>query len=280
MVDTTIDQLNTVLQQFADQIESVKEQPAKVDHAFDQAAIAMAASEGNSIIPGLGAVLGGAYGAITKDDFSGYMQDHKEQIKNKIKELLQALHDAIEGMRAPVAFLQASEDWLALKGKIGQAQNNEVANGNLLGYWQGAAAAKYGAARTLQDTAMDSAKATCDTLRKALADVSNTSWQLYTDLVSELTEFLVHFGAALIKISSGIEAPWGISDCIDLLGDTIKDSVDYLTKFGNALLVQKRNIGDIVSAMDNPKGFYGNHWPQSMAKSFNLDAPGVEWQAT
>ncbi|BDT96781.1 hypothetical protein IFM12275_67570 [Nocardia sputorum] len=275
----SLDELNTVLDQFADKVEEIRNQPAKVDEAFDKAAVAAAASEGGSLFGVLGATVGAAYGAISNDDFTGYMQEHKKEIKDKIRELLTDLHDASEGLRAPVAFLQTSEEWLKLKSMIGAAQNNEVNKGNVLGYWQGSAALRYGAARTLQDTAMDSAKAICDKLGDSLAAVANSAWEFYSTIVQDIIGFLVDFGAALSKIATGVGAPWGVSDAIDALAGIIKKAVDYGKKLVAALLTEKQNINRIHESTANQKGFHNDHWPQSASRDFDTEAPGPEWAA-
>ncbi|MEU6184929.1 hypothetical protein [Nocardia sp. NPDC047038] len=283
-VTKSLDEINTVLDQFADKVEEIRNQPAKVDDAFDKAATAAAALEGAAVgtpfllSPITGAV-GAAYGAITHDDLTGYMQEHKEEIKAKIRELLANLHDAIEGMRAPVAFLKTSEEWLVLKAKIGEAQNNEVNKGNVLGYWQGGAALRYGAARTLQDTAMDSAKAICDKVADSLGMVANSAWEFYSTIVQDIVEFLVDFGMAISKIATGIAAPWGIAEAIDALGGIIKKAVDYGKKLFAALLTEKQNINRIQESTANQKGFHDNRWPQSSSRDFDTEIPGPEWAA-
>ncbi|WP_040780624.1 hypothetical protein [Nocardia pneumoniae] len=276
----SLDEINNVLDQFADKVAEIRSQPAKVEVAFNEAAAAMAIYEGQAFGGPIGAAVGAAYDAITQDNFSGYMQDHKEEIKDKLRDLLDKLHDAIEGLRAPIAFLQTSEEWLKLKSKIGEAQNNEVVKGNVLGYWQGGAANRYGAARTLQDTAMDSAKATCDKLSDCLAAISDSAWDFYSGILQDIIGFLARFTAAVTKIGSFFETPWGISDAIDALADIIPKTIAYGDKLVKALSIQKQNIKKITDSTENPKGFLGNHWPESASKSFDTRAPGTEWVAT
>ncbi|WP_330229433.1 hypothetical protein OHA40_25720 [Nocardia sp. NBC_00508] len=273
-------EINNVLDQFADKVKEIRSQPAKVEVAFNEAAAAMAIYEGQAFGGPIGAAIGAAYGAITHDNFSGYMQDHKEEIKAKIRDLLDKLHDAIEGLRAPIAFLQTSEEWLKLKSKIGEAQNNEVVKGNVLGYWQGGAANRYGAARTLQDTAMDSAKATCDKLSDCLAAISDSAWEFYSGILQDIIGFLARFTAAVAKIGSFFEAPWGISDAIDALADIIPKTVRYGDKLATALRTQINNLAKMTESTDNQKAFLNNRWPESTSKSFDTHAPGTEWVAT
>ncbi|MFI6958033.1 hypothetical protein ACIBJI_31740 [Nocardia sp. NPDC050408] len=277
----TIDELNDVLGQFSNQIEQIRTQPAEVEKKFNQAAIAMSAAEGGSVFGIIGAAVGAAYGSMTEDDMTGYLQDHKEEIKKKIQELLEKLQNAVDGLKAPVAFLQTSEDWLKLKSKIGEAQNNELVNGSLTGYWAGAAALKYTAARTLQDATMDTAKSICDKLNESLAAVSNSAWDFYSVIVKDIAGFLVDFAAALGKIATGVAAPFGISDAIDLLAKIIKNAIDYSKKLGDALIAERQNINKITSATDNAKGFKNDRWPVSRSDAFNINSTNsAEWQAT
>ncbi|MFF3221164.1 hypothetical protein ACFYV7_00060 [Nocardia suismassiliense] len=276
----SFDEINSILDKFSDQIAEIKNQPAKVDDAFRKAAIAAAEVEGATFFGLAGAVAGAVYGAMTEDDFTGYMQDHKEEIKKKIQELLGTLQSAVDSLKAPIAFLQASEAWSQLEIQIGKAQSNEVVKGNLTGYWTGAAALKYTAARTLQDTVMDSAKSTCKQLSAALAKVSDTAWDFYSKIVQDVADLIIKLGSALLKIATFVAAPFGISDAIDVLGNVIKNAVKYTDQLAKVLFSQRGAINDIIVATSNPKGFYNDHWPSSGSDDFNINTPGAEWQAT
>ncbi|MBF6226767.1 hypothetical protein [Nocardia abscessus] len=276
----SLDEINTVLAQFSDQLAEIRNQPAKVDDAFRKAAIAAAEAEAATFFGLAGAVAGAVYGAITEDDFTGYMQDHKEEIKKKIQELLDKLQGAVDSLKAPIAFLQTSEAWSRLESKIGEAQNNEVVNGNVTGYWAGSAALKYTAARTLQDTAMDSAKSICNKLSAALAQVSDTAWDFYSKIVKDVAELLTKLGSALLKIATFVAAPVGISDAIDCLGKMINSAIDYTDQLADTLLSQRRTINDITVATSNPKAFHADRWPRSASDDFNTNSASPEWQAT
>ncbi|WP_159919860.1 MULTISPECIES: hypothetical protein [Nocardia] len=276
----SLDEINSVLDRFSDQIAEIRNQPAKVDDAFQKAAIAAAEVEAATFFGAAGAVAGALYGAITEDDFTGYMQDHKEAIKKKIQELLDKLQGAVDSLKAPIAFLQTSEAWTTLKGKIGGAQNNEVNNGSVTGYWAGAAALKYTTARTLQDTAMDSAKSTCDKMAEALAEVSDIAWDFYSKIVTDIADLLVKLGKSLTKIATFVAAPIGVSDAIDILGKVISSAVAYTKTLIDALLSQRQSISKIKESTESQKGFHNDRWPRSTSDDFNINYPGSEWQAT
>ncbi|MGY1895744.1 hypothetical protein [Nocardia gipuzkoensis] len=276
----SLDEINSVLDRFSDQIAEIRDQPAKVDDVFRKAAIAAAEVEAATFFGAAGAVAGALYGAMTEDDFTGYMQDHKEAIKKKIQELLDKLQGAVDSLKAPIAFLQTSEAWTTLKGKIGDAQNNEVNNGNITGYWAGAAALKYTASRTLQDTAMDSAKSTCDKMAEALAKISDIAWDFYSKIVTDIANLLIELGKALAKIGTFVLAPMGVSDAIDILGKVISSAVEYTDKLIDAILLQAQNMNKIRESTDNQKGFHNNRWPRSASDDFNINSPSPEWQAT
>ncbi|WP_330253512.1 hypothetical protein OG874_02540 [Nocardia sp. NBC_00565] len=276
---TTVDEINNVLTEFSKKIDELHDTPAEVDRNFDTAAIVLASREGMVLgVPGQ--IVGGIYGAITNDDFSGYLGNHREEIKNKITELLNELSTAIKGTKAPIAFVQTSGYWLDLKGKIGEAQNDGVVTGNTLAYWTGGAADKYNQSRLTQDIAMDSAKTACDTLHTSLAAIATSSWEFYTDIVKELSGYLIDFGASVTKIATGIGAPWAISDIIDLLAKIIKSVIDLGKKLGKVLIEQKVNIDKINGATDHPKGFVNNKWPQSASTDFDTGRPDDDqWKA-
>ncbi|QIS11168.1 hypothetical protein [Nocardia arthritidis] len=275
----TLDDINEVIQKFADKVEDLRKQPDKVEDAFNKAAVIAAAQEANGAFPGLGAVVGGAYGKITHNDLTGNMQRNKEEIKQKIRDLLEDLHDAIEATKAPIAMLQTSGEWLDLKGTIGAAQNDEINSGNLTGYWKGTSADRYLNKRLIQDTAMDSVKTICDTLNSSLVAASNAAWQYYTDLAAQLTSFLASLGAALVKIATYFSAPWGISDVIDLIKVVSNNFVTYAKNLTVALRAEVDSINKVYAAISNPKGIYNNKWPQSASTEFDANDPTPAWTA-
>ena len=61
----------------------------------------------------------------------------------------------------------------------------------------------------------------------ALGTMADATWGFYSKLVSDITGLLVDLTAALTKIATGLEAPWGVSDAIDALASIIKKVVDY-----------------------------------------------------
>ncbi|PXX68532.1 hypothetical protein DFR70_102214 [Nocardia tenerifensis] len=275
----TLDEINTTLQSFSDQITKVREQPAKVDEAFKKLAIAAAASEGG-VFGVVGAVVGGIYGSMTEDDFTGTMSAKKEEIKDLIKTLLEKLADAIEALKAPIALLQTSGDWLDLKTKIGAAQNNEVVRGDLTGKWQGSAADSYRAARIVQDTALDSIKGICDTVNAQLLKVSDASWTFYSEVAEQLVDFLASLGTAIGKIATVVSSPIGISDCIDLIKKMITFAVSAFKTLTTALRIEVAAIDAISAATANPKGLLNNKWPQTATTDLDINSPNNEkWKA-
>ncbi|KAA8887893.1 hypothetical protein F3087_12395 [Nocardia colli] len=276
----TLDEINTTLQSFSDQITKVRQTPDDVDEAFKKLAIAAAASEGASFGGILGGVVGGIYGSMTEDDFTGTMSAKKEEIKNLIKTLLEKLASAIEALKAPIALLQTSGDWLDLKTKIGAAQNNEVVRGDLTGKWQGSAADSYRAARMVQDTALDSVKGICDTVNTQLLKVSDASWTFYSEVAAQLVDFLASLATAIGKIAAVISSPIGISDCIDLIKKMITFAVNAFTTLTSALRTEVAAIDSISAATANPKGLLNNKWPRTATTDLDINSPNNEkWKA-
>ncbi|MEV6140365.1 hypothetical protein AB0L63_30855 [Nocardia sp. NPDC051990] len=277
----TLDDLNTVLADFSKQIERIRNSPEDVEEAFRKGAIALAAAEGGTFGGGpIGAAIGATYGAITQDDFTGTMQDNKEEIKDKIVELLSKLQDAIDGLKAPIALLQVSGDWLNVQTEINKARNWVLVKTDLRGKWSGAAADEYFAAQQLQVTATDTASSNCDVMSDCLAAASDAAWDFYSKIVKDLIDFFVDLGAALAKIATGVGAPFGASDAIDALGSMIKIAGEYAKTLGDTLLAQKKIINKINSSTDNPRSFHNNKWPEIGTGSLSIDSPNSEkWAA-
>ncbi|MEV6557150.1 hypothetical protein AB0M22_15625 [Nocardia sp. NPDC051756] len=276
----TLDQLNSVLNDFSKKVEEIRNSPAKVDEAFREAAKWAAAAEGGSAFGVFGAAAGYVYGSITEDDITGKFQENKEEIKRKIQTLLEKLQDAIDALKAPVAFLQASEEWINLQTEINESRNWVLNKTDLRSHWSGQSADAHFAAQQLQVTATDEASKICDTLSDALGTMADTTWSFYSTHVKDITGFLVDFTGALTKIATGVGAPWGVSDAIDALGDIIKKVVDYALDTGQALITQRTQVKKMGSAIDNPKSFHQNKWPQIDEKFVSIDSPSSEkWSA-
>lgn len=277
----TLDELNIVLGEFSTKIEEIRNSPSDVDEAFRKGAIAAAAAEGATFGGGLiGGTVGAIYGAVTEDDFTGSMQRNKEEIKNKIVELLGKLQDAIDGLKAPVAFLQSSGAWLGVQTEINKSRNWIEVKAELRGKWSGSAADSYFANKTLQITAHDTMSTNCKTMADSLGTISDASWEFYSKIVNDLTTFFTDFAAALTKIATGVGAPFGASDAIDALASVIQHVVDYGLTLGDVLMTQKKAMNDIESSIDNPKAFHMNTWPSTGAAGLKIDAPNNEkWAA-
>ncbi len=277
--EKTLDDLNEVLRQFAEKVDEVRAQPENIESAFERLEMAASVSEGSVFgIPG--AIVGGVYNAVTSKDLFHLYSGRKEEIKAGITKLLEELSTAIQAMRAPIAFLETSQDWLTLKADISDAQSNGVTRGELTGYWQGAAFFKYNTAKSIQDTAYESAKGICDTVRKGMVSISDSAWTYYTDVVKQLVDFLGSFAAALGKIATVVTAPWGISDAIDCIKKVANMAASFFQTLTTALRKQFEVIGDVISATASPKGFVGNKWPRSASTDYNIDAPDKsEWEA-
>ncbi len=273
------DEITLVIDDFAKKIESVKNQPAKVEDAFRAAATATSAAEGFAVLGPLGIPIGGAIGAIRHDDFTGQMKAHKAEIKAKIIELLDTLRSSIEAMNAPIAFLKTAEEWAKVKNEVSAAQNDEFVNGSLTGYWQGVAAERYNDKRQLQDTALESVKTACDTMITQLTAVSNEAWKYYTDIIAKLVEFLTKFASALTKLSTGVEAPFGISDAMDLLAGMINTVTLQSINYATIINRQMSALTQIQSAMQNEKGIRNDQWPKATASEYDANSPGATWEA-
>ncbi|MFC6013463.1 hypothetical protein [Nocardia lasii] len=280
MTTKTLEDLDTVLAEFSAKVEKIRNTPSEVDEAFRQAAKYVAAAEGGTVGALGGAILGYIYGSVTEDDFTGTMQRNKKEIKNKIVELLASLQAAIDGLRAPIAFLQSSGAWLSVQTEINVARNWIEVNADLRGNWSGSAADAYFAKKQLQITAHETLIANCATMSTCLVEISDASWTFYSKIVSDLAKFFIDFAAALTKIATGIAAPVGIGDAIDAAAWIIQKVVDYSLELGSALRTQRANINQIEGSIDNPKGFHNNKWPSVGASDVKIDAPNNEkWAA-
>ncbi|MEU0876872.1 hypothetical protein [Nocardia brasiliensis] len=277
MTDTgkTLDDLNTVLKQFSVKIDEIRNTPEDVDEAFQFATIAAAANEGALLIPvpGVGSVVGAAYGALTEDSLTGVMQDNKDKIKDSIRKVLEELAQAIDGLRAPVAFIHTVGEWLKTKSQISEARNNYLLNGNLTGQWLGASAVAYGNAATIQQTAMESAMSVCDTANSALRESADGAWKFYSAIIEDITEYLTKFAAAMLKIASFVAMPVGVSDAIDFGAKLVEKVGKHGLALGAVLIKQQGILDALTVATTSPAGINNGKWPQSASTDFDAQTP-------
>ncbi|MFB8277995.1 hypothetical protein [Nocardia colli] len=269
----TLDDLDKVLRQFSAKIDEIRNTPDDVDEAFRLAAIAAAAQEGGALLPGVGVAVGAVYGVLTEDSLTGVMQDNKEKIKAGIRKILEELSGAIDGLRAPVAFVQTAGEWLHTKSKISEARNNYTLHGNLTGQWLGASAAAYGNAAAVQQTAMESAMTVCDTANSALRDSADSAWKFYSGIIEDIAAYLTKFSGAMLKIASFVAMPIGVSDAIDFGTDLVDKVGKHGLALGAVLLKQQGILDALTVATTSPAGINNGKWPQSASTDFDSQSP-------
>ncbi|WP_225725341.1 MULTISPECIES: hypothetical protein [unclassified Nocardia] len=208
------------------------------------------------------------------------MTDDRDEAQEKLKKLLTKIEEAAEGISAPFVFVRYAADWQTVAGKVRNANNEQGRPElNLDGHWAGKAKLRFSASRTSQQTAMATSADLCEKVHEQLINLAKAGADFYKSLADRFTQFLAGLASAYVKISTLVEAPFGISDAIDLIGKAIQFVEQTIAD--TALLLQKQQISanELLNLTNHQNGFPQqngkDHWPNSVAQGF---ANSSDWE--
>jgi hypothetical protein len=275
----TEEAIDKAAETFRGAYEEARRLPDRTRETFDQVITALSvASVAGAVAPASRLGVLGITGTML--DIEG----KRDQILAGLDELLDTLKQAVEGIAAPYTFIHYAAEWQQVGGKVREARNAIFDQGDLTGYWEGTAAERYSAARGKQDTALAAADDLCTKLHDGLLTLSESGRQFYVDTGTAVIAFLSKFGAALTKIGTVVEAPFGVSDAIDLIADHIVTVSDLVFNVTNLVADQLIVYNELVNAANEPNGLPGNKWPKATADAYSdasaTDGTPSAWQVS
>ncbi|NLG54453.1 MAG: hypothetical protein GX542_02200 [Rhodococcus sp.] len=197
-----------------------------------------------------------------------YAETKRAEILAGIDTLSGRLTEALEDSVIPFKFIDDAAEWGKIKASVIEA-NNDAGKQTLNGYWEGFAFDRYDSAASAQMAAATSAAILCETVITNLEDMARAGLDFYTGVVKIVSGYATSMAAAIAKIATVIEAPWGISDAIDLVAaivDTFVDLADVAMTFIREQLINANTLSASVLAQD---GIPSNKWPKATSDEYD-----------
>lgn len=256
---TTRDQIDEAVNKFNASFDECRKKPQETRDSFDNLIIALRAG---SWVTGVATVI---LAQLSISEIEG----KRDEIIERIDGLIQTLDEVARGSMAPFTFVDYAAQWQSIGAISKDAWNEQFSDGKLSGYWDGVAAERYGVAMDRQSKALESVGSMCDAVAESLLTLSASGLGYYREIGDTVMAFVGALAAALAKIATIVEAPWGLSDAIDLaatIGQTVTDLVGSTAEAVRTQMVEQEKLQSIAAAQ---YGIPGNAWPPATAVEYN-----------
>ncbi|WP_227998492.1 hypothetical protein [Nocardia australiensis] len=248
MADFPTKDLDEAVENFKKQQDEWKKQPKELNDKFDRLKVLSLA----------------LYMTYTSD---------RDAAQEKLKKLLEKIEEAAEGIAAPFLFIQYAANWQTVASKVRDVNNEQGRTElSLDGHWSGKAQQRYAVSRTNQTTALSTSNDMCEKVHEQLLSLARGGLDFYKSLADRLAQLLAKLATALTKVATVVEAPWGISDTIDLCGEAVLFVEQTITEYTRLMAEQQISANELKNIISHPNGFPKidgkDHWPNSVANGF------------
>ncbi|UGT62785.1 hypothetical protein [Nocardia asteroides] len=241
--------MQQVAQDLIDKVEELGNLPARIRGSFEDAAgtplVRFVLRNGDDII-GLG-----------------------NEFADAISELWEKFVQAIEGVGAPIAFIETSYDWVGVTRSMNtMAADLEDTAVKVGGYWQGAAAESYADAITPQRMASARMGSIATAIRSATLTLGIAGVTFYTSLLAIVISVIVEAVAECLAAGTGIGAiPAGIAGLITAakFAAMVTAAISGIFTLIQSTLSQ---VQAVQVELENPQGFPHGHWPSTGAAGY------------
>ncbi|MFI5715944.1 hypothetical protein [Nocardia sp. NPDC051750] len=251
MTELTEEKLAEIRDLFIEKVEEVKQLPDRINHEFDNL---------RSSAPGLYLMLTGK----------------RDDAQAKLKELLDELVPAVEGMFAPWLFVDYAAKWQALGAKVaGATATLNRHDLNMEGDWDGNAYKSYTASRTAQLAGVDGIKTLCNLVHDELLAVAEDGRVLYSNIINKLATMVGEVGIALGEAAStaGASLAWGVINLNNAIVAGFEMVVQAITDMGEVGTKVYLAIQHFNNMITNPAGMVADHgkttWPTAEAQEYD-----------
>ncbi|WP_280434350.1 hypothetical protein [Nocardia carnea] len=205
-----------------------------------------------------------------------YATGKRDEAQASISKLLEKLEEVMTGLDAPFTFLGWAADWQIVGATIRGASNAQGRSEiSIEGYWTGEAKNSYVGMKTNQEKAFTTAVEICTKIETSLINLSQSALDFYTKLADELTTYMSALTAALVETASVVLIYDGAPGLVRAATDIVTLVEGLITAMLNTVRTQMVEANNLDNATDNPWGFYGDRWPDAVAKMYNNPA---HWQ--
>ena len=258
MTDVTRKKLEDEVNRLSDQSKKVDVSPDDVNDAFDTLIKALR----------IGSIFGGLITFGAGNLTAEYAESKRTEIISGINTLRGKLAEALDGAAAPLKFIDDAAEWQKVKASIVEA-GNDAGKQTLNGYWEGFAFERYTSSATAQTTAAESVAGLCDSIIEHLETMAKAGLDFYVSVTKAVTTYVAAAAAAIAKIATVVEAPWGISDTIDLVAGIVQTFVDLADASVKLIQDQMISAEKLSGNTLAQKGIPGNNWPAATSDEFD-----------
>lgn len=209
------------------------------------------------------------FGHLAVEELIDELEGKRAQLAPLFTQVFDKLDEIKDGLLAPFEFLDYAADWRSKAGAGLINAHNSWSDTGLEGYWSGVAASRYAAASEQQGTAMETASAMAETMATELEKLADAGWEFTKTIVEALVEYLAAIAAAIAKLATVVEAPWGASDIIDCVADLASFLVTTITATIDLLRQQKMSTDTLRNLATAQQGLPGNTWPKATTGTYS-----------
>ncbi|MGW5750147.1 hypothetical protein [Nocardia rhamnosiphila] len=194
----------------------------------------------------------------------------RDEAQDKIKTLLEKLDEVLTGINAPFTFLGWAADWQIVGASVRAASNAQARpEVSVEGFWSGEAKDSFNAVRTAQDKAFTSAAEVCTKIETSMLNLSKSALDFYIKLADTLATYMANLTAALAEVGSVILLYEGAPGLVQAAADVLVLVEGLMTALASTVQTQMVEANALDNATDSPWGFYGDHWPDATANTYN-----------
>ncbi|MGV9635557.1 hypothetical protein ACWDO0_15340 [Nocardia rhamnosiphila] len=207
-----------------------------------------------------------------------FVTKKRDEAQDKIETLIKKLDEVLTGINAPFTFLGWAADWQVVGASVRAASNAQARpEVSVEGFWSGEAKDSFNAAKAAQDKAFTSAVEVCTKIETSMLNLSKSALDFYIKLADTLATYMANLTAALAEVGSVILAYEGAPGLVQAAADVLVLVEGLMTALLSTVQSQMVEANALDNATDNPWGFYGDRWPDAIAKTYNDPA---YWQPT
>ncbi|MGW1739075.1 hypothetical protein ACWCPQ_09720 [Nocardia sp. NPDC001965] len=248
----TEDALAGIRDDLLSKIDEVKEVPDRLNGEFDKLRVISLAS----------------YLLLT---------DTRDDIQEKLKELLAKLEEFVEGMFAPWLFVDYAAKWLDVGTKVSavNARVNDISF-NMDGNWDGSAYKAFNASKTAQGAAMTAVTAQCQKMNDQMLAIAEEGRTLYSNVIQNVGTMLAELavGLAESEATAGAALVWTVNNlnsavvaAVDLVVAAFTDFIEVNVKVRIASNTLSSMVNDATGLAVDPTRT--TVWPGTQTKEFD-----------
>ncbi|MGW5384958.1 hypothetical protein [Nocardia sp. NPDC003963] len=197
----------------------------------------------------------------------------RDEAQAKIETLLEKLDEILTGINAPFTFLGWAADWQIVGAKVRAASNAQNRpEVTVEGFWEGEAKNSYNTSKAAQDKAFTSAVEVCTKIETSMLNLSKSALDFYIKVADTLATYMANLSAALTEVASVVLAYEGAPGLVQAAADVLVLIEGLVTAMLNTVQSQMVEANALDNATDNPWGFYGDRWPDAIAKTYSDSA--------